>query len=134
MHQMVRHDVNSDEEGAPDAAAVADLIAWLSPVIAQVRAGDPVRVLSHCHQGISRSTAAALIALMLYHRGKAKRAFEDLLAITNKPWPNAKILRLAEAECGWGNGLSAIVDEYRAGFRHRPASYGRLQRRTGLDL
>ena len=134
VHQIERLDIDSDGMRAPDGTAVADMIAWLQPVVAARRAGNPVRLISHCHQGISRSTAAALTALAIYHDGDAELAIEDLLAVTNKPWPNAKIVALADAYLGLGGRLTAIVDEYRAAHRFRPRSYGRLQRRTGLYL
>ena len=70
VHQVVRYDINSDEADAPDEDAVHGLIDWLRPVVEARRTGEPVRLISHCHQGISRSTAAALIALALYHDGR----------------------------------------------------------------
>ena len=134
VHTVARRDVVGNEIDGPDEDAVAALIAWLQPIIAARRSGTSVRLLSHCHQGISRSTGAALVALTLDRDGDAKAAFADLLSITNKPWPNAKILALAETAQNWDGRLSVIVEDYKRAFRHRPASYARLQRRMGLYL
>jgi predicted protein tyrosine phosphatase len=90
-------------------------------------------VLFHCHAGVSRSPAACLIALALHEGvGGETRAFEALLRITRKPWPNLRMVRVADHLLGLDGRLVAPVEAYQKAFPERLGAYRRLNRRRGL--
>jgi len=75
----------------------------------------PARLLVHCHAGISRSTASAYIALAReYGLDRAGDAFGELLRITTHPWPNRRLVELADAALDGNGRLLAPLDAYRA--------------------
>ncbi|MCP4134640.1 MAG: hypothetical protein GY754_26940 [bacterium] len=83
-------DPNYDSYKGPsreDVQAVIDFAGAL--------AGKKGRVLVHCHAGISRSTAAAMILLYLKEESEQK-AKEELLRIRPKAVPNQSMIRLAD--------------------------------------
>lgn len=126
-------------EDGPAAAHVETLVAWidraLAPAPASSGAAAGGRLFIHCHAGVSRSTATAYLALVR-QRGvdAAGEAFGDLLRLTRKPWPNRRIVELADAVLGAGGGLLAPVDAYRALHPLRREAYVRLHHmRAGRD-
>jgi predicted protein tyrosine phosphatase len=95
--------------------------------------GDGPRLLIHCHAGVSRSTALAYGAIsMLMGRGEEKRAFESLLEITHKPWPNRRVVECLDEILGRDGALLAPLDAMRARFPRRIDHYRRFNRRRGL--
>lgn len=82
------------------------------------------RILVHCYAGASRSTATAnmLLCAMNPDLG-AERNFADLLKITNKPWPNRRIVEYAQTlfqqRYGRDMDMLAPLDAYRAQHPNR---------------
>ncbi len=69
---------------------------------------DEANVLLHCHAGISRSTAAALILLFLREKSEAQ-AGAALLKIRPRAMPNLLLIRYADAILGCS--LEAVARE-----------------------
>jgi predicted protein tyrosine phosphatase len=60
-------------------------------------AKEPVRqLLIHCHAGVSRSTAAAVILMAQPNPGREREVFAELARVRPRSWPNALMLRLAD--------------------------------------
>ena len=77
------------------APAVANVHAILD--LGREMAGDPVdHMLIHCHAGVSRSTAAAIILMVRDNPGREAEAFAELLRIRPRSWPNALMLAIAD--------------------------------------
>jgi len=122
-------DVDSPRAEAADAATITALVAFLED---WARA-DAARLLVHCHMGVSRSTATAYLALAIAAGpGHEPAAFDRLLAVTTKPWPNPLVVRLADEALGRRGALVAPLDVYRARYARRLHAYRRLNARRGL--
>jgi predicted protein tyrosine phosphatase len=89
----------------------------------------PVRLFVHCHAGASRSTATAYLALVRqFGPAEAEAAFAELLRITNKPWPNRRIVEFGDALLGGQGRLLKPLDAYREANRNRLPALLRLHR------
>ena len=64
---------------------------------AELRHETAARVLIHCHAGVSRSTATAIILMAQHNAGREAGVFAELRRIRPRSWPNALMLRLADA-------------------------------------
>jgi len=64
--------------------------------------------------------------------GREAAAFERLLALTNKPWPNPLVVRLAGEALGRADALMAPLADYRTRHHRRLHAYRRLNARRGL--
>jgi predicted protein tyrosine phosphatase len=106
-------DVDAIEPDGPTAEHVEQIIAFADQVRgAHERA--PARLLVHCHAGISRSTASAYIALVRdFGLDRAPAAFRELLRVTINPWPNRRLVALADEALGAKGRLLAPLDAYR---------------------
>ena len=59
---------------------------------------EPVtQLLIHCHAGVSRSTATAVILMAQHNPGREGEIFAELNRVRPRSWPNALMLRLADA-------------------------------------
>ena len=106
-HRAVLDDIASAEEGRilPDDTHIRALLAFL-------READPEEsILIHCWAGISRSPAAALIALALEAPGREREAARMLRAAAPHAMPNYRILALADEALGRGSALRAAARE-----------------------
>lgn len=60
--------------------------------------GEPAtQLLIHCHAGVSRSTATAVILMAQDNPGREAEVFAELMRVRPRSWPNALMLRLADA-------------------------------------
>jgi len=106
-------DIDASQPDGPSAEHVAKIIAFADQV-RSAHARTPARLLVHCHAGISRSTASAYIALVRdLGVERAADAFRALLRITINPWPNRRLVSLADDALGAGGRLLAPLDAYR---------------------
>jgi predicted protein tyrosine phosphatase len=96
-------DVSEPGYGAvvPEEDHVRELLAFL-----QRWPGDEALLL-HCYAGVSRSTAAALIALSLEDDGREMEAARILRAAAPHALPNTRIVELADRLLGRGGRLVA---------------------------
>jgi len=121
-------------EDGPEASHVETALAAIDRALAAA-SGDDARLFIHCHAGASRSTATAYLALVrLQGPSAAEAAFAALLELTNKPWPNRRIVELADAALAARGRLLAPLDRYRGRYPNRLDAYKRLhRRRAALD-
>ncbi len=134
------HDVVVETPGkpGPDPALVADILAF-GRASAWGLAGDQ-RLLVHCHAGISRSTAAALL---LMAQAVPDRAAADLMGFIAarrvKAWPNLQMIEYGDDLLGRGGHLvDAVRRQHAAQLRRLPhlgplmAGLGRERELAGL--
>lgn len=90
------HDVSQAAAGAvvPEEQHIRDLVTFL------VRRNRDEGLLIHCYAGISRSTAAALIALSLDMNGREMEAARNLRRAAPHAQPNRRIVALADQILG----------------------------------
>jgi predicted protein tyrosine phosphatase len=90
------HDITRPLEGCilPDEGHVTALI----DLFRERRAESAI--LMHCLAGISRSTAAALIALAVEHEGREKEVALRLRAVAPHADPNRRMIALADTLLG----------------------------------
>ncbi|MGH6961983.1 MAG: hypothetical protein ACREE7_15985, partial [Dongiaceae bacterium] len=106
-------DIDASQPDGPTAEHVAKIIAFADEV-RSAHARAPARLLVHCHAGISRSTASAYIALARdFGLERADDAFRALLRTTVNPWPNRRLVALADDALGARGRLLAPLDAYR---------------------
>lgn len=89
----------------------------------------PAKLLVHCHAGISRSTAAALVAICINHELETSaRWMEMLLAIRPEAFPNALMLKYADELLGLGGKLKKVgpLIQKRVWKNHPPATLDEL--------
>lgn len=125
-----------DQERADVAAIVGEATRELVTILRQIQ-GDsrcmPVRVLIHCHAGASRSPAAAYIALALLRpQASATALFNELMCIVPKPWPNSRMVAVADDLLGREGRLLEAVETYKAAHPRRLEAYRRLNRARGI--
>jgi predicted protein tyrosine phosphatase len=107
------HDVDDGRPDGPTVEHVEKIIAFADQVRG-AHARTPARLLVHCHAGISRSTASAYIALARdLGLERAADAFRQLLRVTSNPWPNRRLVALADEALGAKGRLLAPLDAYR---------------------
>jgi predicted protein tyrosine phosphatase len=87
------HDINEPMEGCimPEAEHVERLVAFLRDW-----SHDDAPLLIHCVAGISRSMAAALIALVVKAGGNEMQAARRIREAAPHAWPNRRIIALAD--------------------------------------
>ena len=104
------------DTGLPDGptAEHAEKIIAFADQVRSAGARAPARLLVHCHAGISRSTASAYIALARdFGLDRAGDAFRQLLRVTVNPWPNRRLVSLADDALAAGGRLLVPLDAYR---------------------
>jgi predicted protein tyrosine phosphatase len=131
--QRAFFDIERPQSDGPNEAIVRELIAFIGDWVDCERGGRTGRLLVHCHAGASRSTAIAFVALaMRRDHGEEANAFAELLGITNKPWPNISVVRLADDLLAREGRLLAPLQAYRTSFPRRIEAYRRLNRKRGI--
>lgn len=75
----------------PDAGHVAAIVQFGT----RLRGHAAARVLIHCHMGISRSTAAAIL-LLVNHGHDPEAAVDHVAAIRPIAWPNLRMIELGD--------------------------------------
>jgi predicted protein tyrosine phosphatase len=88
FHDVIEH---LPTLAAPDPGHIAAIVRFAGAM----RAHSAPRLLVHCHMGISRSTAAAIIVLADRH-GDPEGAVEHVTAIRPAAWPNLRMIELAD--------------------------------------
>jgi predicted protein tyrosine phosphatase len=106
-------DIDASQPDGPAAEHAEKIIAFADR-IRGAHASAPARLLVHCHAGISRSTASAYIALARdFGLDRAGDAFRQLLRVTINPWPNRRLVSLADDALAAKGRLLAPLDAYR---------------------
>ena len=87
----------------------------------------------HCHAEVSRSTAATYVLLCAaFPNISPKTHFETLLQLTRKPWPNERIVIIADGLLAAKGELLSPLNAYRDANPKRLAVYRRFNRRRGI--
>jgi predicted protein tyrosine phosphatase len=100
------HDIIEPTPGrlAPTREDVAALLAFGR----ELAVGD--HLLVHCHAGVSRSTAAAALILAQAQPNRpAREAFEAVVEVRPRAWPNLRILELGDQLLGRGGEIVAAA-------------------------
>jgi predicted protein tyrosine phosphatase len=128
-HMIIR--MKDKTEAHADAISkpiLLELVSFLDAAILISQKQD-VRLLVHCHLGASRSPAVAYIALTrFFGYGQEHKAFDTLLTLTNKPWPNHGIISTADRILRYDGALLAPLDSYRQKWPTRHQAFRRLNR------
>ena len=103
-YRVTLNDITEPSEGQilPTRAHVEGLIAFLED-------NRDASLLVHCYAGVSRSTAAALIAMVLDSPGREREAARVLRAAAAYAQPNRLIIRHADDILGRKGGLVAAL-------------------------
>jgi predicted protein tyrosine phosphatase len=81
----------------PHPGVLAPQKADVETILAFGRDAGGARLLIHCHAGISRSTAAALMILAQAHPHEGEDAIaEQLIDIRPQAWPNSRMIAFAD--------------------------------------
>ena len=112
------HDVSQETPGycAPQPSDIDALLEFGQAIAASPAA----HVLVHCHAGISRSTAAAVILLVQRRRGAEREAFEYVSRVRPVAWPNARMIALADVALDLDGALVSALAWHR---REIPAAW-----------
>ncbi|WP_173979192.1 tyrosine phosphatase family protein [Magnetospirillum sp. UT-4] len=104
------HDIvaEKDEMVAPQAADVSAILAFG----AQTSGID--HLLIHCHMGISRSTATAVILMAQSNPGQEEAAFAELRRIRPRSWPNSRMIGFADRLLERNGALVAAMKGHHA--------------------
>jgi predicted protein tyrosine phosphatase len=102
----------------PERADVEQLLAFGRDLAATPSA----HLLVHCHAGVSRSTAAAIVIVTQARpRRPAADAVRAVVAYRPRAWPNLRIIELGDELLGAGGEVvAAVAAHYRAALRRDP--------------
>ena len=99
--------------GGPDRILPApDHVARILELGERWRAEPPRHLLVHCHAGVSRSTATAVMLMAQHNPGREREAFAVLDSIRRPAWPNSLMVRLADDMLGRNGALIEAMREH----------------------
>jgi predicted protein tyrosine phosphatase len=131
------HDVIEEYQPLSEAPRQAHIEAILKFGEEAARARH--RILIHCHMGVSRSTAAAIMLLANENRD-AEAAMARVAELRPIAWPNLRMIELADERLGLERSLVHAVRRHHArAMRQRPylreafALHGRAREVEGLE-
>jgi predicted protein tyrosine phosphatase len=96
-------------DAAPPEVGDVDAILALADRLA---AEEARHVLVHCHAGVSRSTAAAVILLARDHPGREAEAFDVLGRLRPRSWPNSRMVAIADRLLRREGALLAALEDH----------------------
>ena len=127
VHRRLRlnfHDVIDALPGctAPERWDVDLLLAFARDIAGVAGAPAGAHLLVHCHAGLSRSTAAAILILAQQFPDRpADEAVAEIARLRPRAWPNLRMLELGEAALGRrGELVSAARLQYRRMLAREP--------------
>ncbi len=117
FHDVIEEHVAGYE--SPQPHHVEALLAFGRTLAA---GGPETHLLIHCHMGISRSTAAAILLLAeALPDWNAARLMAEVARIRSKAWPNLRMIELGDAMLGReGELVKAVRNRYREMGRALP--------------
>jgi predicted protein tyrosine phosphatase len=131
------HDVIEEYQPLSEAPQQAHIAAILKFGEEAARAHH--RILIHCHMGVSRSTAAAVM-LLAKESGDAEAAMARVAELRPIAWPNLRMIELADENLALGRSLVHAVRRHHARvllrrphLREAFALHGRAREVEGLD-
>ena len=111
------HDIVNPQDGQTHATP-ADVDAILS-YGRTLKTQHVDHLLIHCHMGISRSTATAIILMAQDNPGREAEAFAHLKAIRPFSWPNSRMIGMADAMLDRKGALLAAMRAHHHGVARR---------------
>jgi predicted protein tyrosine phosphatase len=91
---------------APNAGDIARLLAFGR----ELEGATGAHLLVHCHAGVSRSTAAAVLILAQAQRHRSvSAAFDSVTMLRPRAWPNLRMLEFGDAALGCGGEIIAAA-------------------------
>ena len=107
------HDIIGPWPGwqAPEREDVEALIAFGEEL--DEAGGNLRHLLVHCHAGISRSTAAAII-LLTQHGAEAEAAVAQIVSVRPRAWPNLRMIEIGDRMLKQENRLVKAVRRHHA--------------------
>ncbi len=102
---VVKTNLGFAAPGARDVAAILELGRRLQQERVE-------RLLIHCHAGVSRSTATAVILMVQNNPGREAAAFAELDRVRPRSWPNALMIRMADDQLGREGALIAALTDH----------------------
>ena len=127
VHRRLRlhfHDVIEPLPGsvAPERWDVDLLLAFGRDLGLASGSDDGVHLLVHCHAGLSRSTAAAILLLVQRQADRpAEEAVAEVVRLRPRAWPNLRILEFGDTALGRGGEIvEAVRAQYRRILAHEP--------------
>jgi predicted protein tyrosine phosphatase len=131
------HDIIETNIPAMDPPAAEHVEAILAFGADAARAHH--RILIHCHMGISRSTAAAIMLLASRH-GDAEAAVARVAELRPIAWPNLRMIELADAARSFdGRLIQAVRRHHARALLRKPelkdvfSRHGRAREVEGLE-
>lgn len=88
------------------------------------------RLLVHCHLGISRSTAAALVILAQRFPGEARKIEQRVGALRSICWPNSLMLKFADEILGSGQAIAQMGSNLRRDTAIRNPGFAEAMKST----
>ena len=114
------HDVIEAHPGwvAPERWDVELLLAFAR----DLAISPETHLLVHCHAGVSRSTAAAVLVLaQTFPERSADQALEAVVRLRPRAWPNLRMLELGDEILGrQGEIVEAAAAHYRRAIEREP--------------
>lgn len=107
----------------PDEQLVQDVLAFGRSVAASADEGRAVKLLVHCHMGVSRSSAAMLSFLAQLHRDEPiDMLYNRLRTIRPQAWPNSVMVGYIDAYLDFDGEL---LEGLRTHYGHRLRAHPR---------
>lgn len=113
FHDIIDPDVDMI---VPDSDHIGQILRFGRSMLASK---SPVKLLAHCHAGVSRSSAAAALMLTVAQPGTPAQALGRLLSIAPNAWPNLRMIELGDALLGCNGQLIAAVRVHYANMIER---------------
>ncbi len=88
------HDVIYEMPGRVQPSR-SDIIRWIG-YVRETSACSSASILINCHLGLSRSVAAAAIVIGTIGNGDLRKVPETLFSLSPRPWPNSRMLAIAD--------------------------------------
>jgi predicted protein tyrosine phosphatase len=121
---VVEVNVESACPSRQDVAAILELGRTLATE-------QPEKLLIHCHAGISRSTATAVILMVQDNPGREAEAFAELDRVRPRSWPNALMVSLADSLLCRDGALIAELRQHQRRITQAYPEFAELLSRCG---
>lgn len=104
------HDIVNEHDGQrhPTESDILDILAYGEALESET----VEHLLIHCHMGLSRSTATAIILMVRDRPGREAAAFAHLRVIRPFSWPNSRMIGMADALLGRSGALVGAMREH----------------------
>ena len=89
------------------------------------------RLLVHCHAGVSRSTATAVILMAQSNPGREQDVFAELDRLRPRSWPNGLMIRIADESLRRDGALVAALRAHQYRITRDDPEFAELLGRCG---